>query len=166
MCLSHLIYTVRPCLIHTCHAAPVPSPTMSFFSRPRHSTSVERRPVYYLLALGFFRLPRGVPRSCYHTHTNLRCRWPVWNQTPCAWTRKRVVAAHYKKDDLLHCWISSSDISGYHADIHVEHGTVGRGQGRGAASRAWINAQHGRGTAWKWHGRGMGTACCVWIGLQ
>jgi hypothetical protein len=23
LCLSHLIYTVRPCLIHTCHAAPV-----------------------------------------------------------------------------------------------------------------------------------------------
>jgi len=24
MCLSHLIYTVRPFLIHTCHAAPIP----------------------------------------------------------------------------------------------------------------------------------------------
>ena len=24
MCLSHLIYTVRPCLIHTCHAALMP----------------------------------------------------------------------------------------------------------------------------------------------
>ena len=24
MCLCHLIYTVRPCLIHTCHAAPMP----------------------------------------------------------------------------------------------------------------------------------------------
>jgi hypothetical protein len=24
MCLSHLIYTVRPCLIHTCHAMPLP----------------------------------------------------------------------------------------------------------------------------------------------
>ena len=24
MCLSHLTYTVRPCLIHTCHAAPMP----------------------------------------------------------------------------------------------------------------------------------------------
>ena len=24
MCLSHLIYTVRPCLIHTCHTAPMP----------------------------------------------------------------------------------------------------------------------------------------------
>jgi hypothetical protein len=43
MCLSHLIYTVRPCLIHTCHAMPCPchAPTMPFFSRPRHSTVVE-----------------------------------------------------------------------------------------------------------------------------
>ena len=24
MCLSHLIYTARSCLIHTCHAAPMP----------------------------------------------------------------------------------------------------------------------------------------------
>ena len=24
MCLSHLIYIVRPCLIHTCHAMPMP----------------------------------------------------------------------------------------------------------------------------------------------
>jgi len=44
-----------------------------------------------------------------------------------------VVAAHYKKDHLLHCWISSSDISGYHGDIHKGHGTVGAVQGRGMA---------------------------------
>ena len=24
MCLSHFIYTVRPCVINTCHAAPMP----------------------------------------------------------------------------------------------------------------------------------------------
>ena len=36
--------------------------TMPFFSRPRHSTSVERRPVGYLPVFGFFRLPLGVPR--------------------------------------------------------------------------------------------------------
>jgi hypothetical protein len=36
--------------------------TMPFFSRPRHSTAVERRTVGYLPAFGFFRLPRGVPR--------------------------------------------------------------------------------------------------------
>jgi hypothetical protein len=40
-----------------CHAL-----TMPFFLRPRHSTAVERRPVGYLPAFGFFRLPRGVPR--------------------------------------------------------------------------------------------------------
>jgi hypothetical protein len=42
---------------HPCHAL-----TMPFFSRPRHSTAVERRPVGYLPAFGFFRLSRGVPR--------------------------------------------------------------------------------------------------------
>ena len=40
-----------------------------------------------------------------------------------------MVAAHYKKDDLL----PSSDISGYHADFHEGHGTVVAGQGRGMA---------------------------------
>jgi len=44
-------------------------------------------------------------------------------------TRKRVVAAHYKKDDLL----PSSDISGYHADLHEGHGIVRAGQGHGMA---------------------------------
>ena len=56
----HLIYTVQPCLIHTCHAMPRPchALTMPFFSRPRHSTAIKRRPVGYLPAFGFFRLPR------------------------------------------------------------------------------------------------------------
>ena len=41
-----------------------------------------------------------------------------------------------KKDDQLHCWTSSSDISGYHADIHEGHGTVGAGPGRGMLSES------------------------------
>jgi len=44
-----------------------------------------------------------------------------------------VVAAHYKKDDLLKCWTSSSDISGYHAGFHEGHGTVGAWQGHNMA---------------------------------
>jgi len=48
-----------------------------------------------------------------------------------------VVVAHYKKDDLLNCWTSSSDISGYHAGFHKGYGTVGAGQGH---DMAW--AQH------------------------
>jgi hypothetical protein len=41
---------------------PCPAPTMPFFSRPRHRTAVERRPVGERPAFGFFRPPRGVPR--------------------------------------------------------------------------------------------------------
>jgi hypothetical protein len=45
--------------------------TMPFFSRPRHSTAVDRRPVGYLPAFVFFRLPREVPRrllsEAYHS---------------------------------------------------------------------------------------------------
>jgi len=59
-----------------------------------------------------------------------------------SWTRKRGLAAHYKKDDMLNCWTSSLDISGYHVDFHEGHGTVGARQGRGMA----------------WQGNGMGTA--------
>jgi hypothetical protein len=60
-----------------------------------------------------------------------------------------VVAAHYKKDALLNCWTSSSDISGYHADFHEGHGTIGAGQGRGMTCVNYRKA---------WQGNGMGTA--------
>jgi hypothetical protein len=83
-----------------------------------------------------------------------------------SWPRKRVVAAHYKKDDLLHCWTSSSDIFGYYANFHEGHGTIGAGHGRG---RAWARQgmcelmqcmageRHGNGmgAAWVRHGHGM-----------
>jgi len=64
-----------------------------------------------------------------------------------------VVATHYKKDDVLNCWTSSSDISGYYADFHEGHGTVGAGQGNGMAC---VNKRHGM--AGERHGHGMGTA--------
>ena len=107
MCLSHLIYTVRPCQIHTCHAAPVPSPTMPFFSRPRHSMAVEKEPVDYLPAFGFFRLSRGVPRNYYRRLPISDAGGQCETKHRLSWTRKSVVAGHYKKDDLLHCWTSS-----------------------------------------------------------
>jgi hypothetical protein len=73
-CPSHLIYTVRPCLIDTCHAT-----TMQFLKRLLKTTAqrgmgvtyhgmcelasaVQRRHVGDLPAVGFFRLPRGVSR--------------------------------------------------------------------------------------------------------
>ena len=138
MCLSHLIYTVWPCLFHTCHAAPMP-----FFSRPRHSTAVESGHVDYLLAFGFLRLPRGVPRSSNQMHTNLRCRWPVWNQTPFVMDEEK------SGSSTLAVRIFPAAMRTFTKDTALWE------QGRGAAWHVRINARHGRGTA-----------CYVWIGLN
>jgi len=139
----------------------MPSQTTPFFSRPRHSTAVQRGPVGYLLSFGFFGLPREVPRSCYQTHTNLRRRWPVWNQTPFAWTRKSVVAAHYKKDNLLHCWTKQF---GYFR-LPCGHSRRTRHcRSRAGARHSMCELTHGM--AEERHGRGMGTTCYVWIGLS
>jgi len=132
MFLSHLIYTVRPCLIHTCHAMPMPRPchalNMPFFSRTRHSTAVECRPVGCLPTFGFFRLPRGVPRRL------LTEAYQSYAQRSIPTTVKTCSSSLQKRPSVKNnCWTSSSDISGYHADFHVGHGTVGAWQGRGMA---------------------------------
>jgi len=105
------------------HAMPRPchALTMPFFSKPRHSTAVERRPVGYLPAFGFFRQPRGVPRRL------LSEAYQTSSQRSIPTTTKSGSSTLQKKDDLLNCWTSSSDISGYHADFHEGHGTVGVG---------------------------------------
>jgi hypothetical protein len=46
MCLSHLIYTVRPCLIHICHAAPMPCSDHAVLLKiklERHSKTLSAR---------------------------------------------------------------------------------------------------------------------------
>ena len=136
VCLSHLIYTVRPCLIHTWHSMPMPRPchalTIPFFSRPRHSTAVERRAVGYLPAFGFFRLPRGVPRR-------LLSEAYQSSSQPSIPTTVKSGSSTLQKDDMLNCWTSSSDISDYHADFHEGHGTVGAGQGHGMGAACCVN---------------------------
>ena len=117
-------------------AMPCPyyAPTMPFCSRSRHSTSVERRPAGYLPAFGFFRLSRGVTRRLLSdTYQSQMQVASVKPNTVCHGRGTRQVAVHYKKDDLLHCWTSSSDMSGYHACFHEGHGTIGAGQGHGMA---------------------------------
>jgi len=81
--------------------------------------------------------------GCYQKHTNLRCRWPVWNQTTFVIDQEKSGSSTLLKDNLLNCWTSSSDISGYHSEFHERQGTIGAWQG------------HGRGTAWERHRHGM-----------
>ena len=52
------------------------------------------------------------------THTNLRCRWPVWSQTPFVMEEGKSGSSTQQKRRSVTLWTSSSDISGHHADIH------------------------------------------------
>jgi hypothetical protein len=114
--------------------------TMPFFSRPRHSTAVERRPVGYRPAFGFFWLPRGVPRRLLSEAYQSPSQWsiPTTVKSGSSTLQKRPAVRvfpaamwTFTKDTALSEW------------------------GRGAAWHVWINARNGRGTAWAQHGHGM-----------
>ena len=63
-----------------------------------------------------------------------------------SWTRKRVVATHYKKDTVgLAVRIFPATMRTFTKDKALSE------QGRGAAWHVWINARHGRGKAWARH---------------
>jgi hypothetical protein len=128
-----------------CHALTVP-----FFSRPWHSTVVKRRPVGYLPAFGFFRLPHGVPWRLLSEAYQSSSQWSIH-------TTVKSGSSTLQKGRSVNCWTSSSDISGYHADFHEGHGTVGAGQGRGMT----------RGTAWARHAMcesALNAHPYIWVG--
>ena len=176
-CLSHLIYTVRPCLIHF---------TIWFtqcgrvwftlaVTRPCHPRPCHSSQAHDIAWPSRKSLWTNCPRSAssgYHAefHEVVIRRIPISDaggqcdtKHRLSWTRKRVVAAHYKKADLLHCWTCSriflATMRTFTKDMTLSE------QGRGAAWHVWINAQRGRETAWERHGRSMGVVCYVWIGL-
>jgi hypothetical protein len=126
MCLSHLIYTVRPCLIHTCHAAPVPCSDHAGLLKATAQHGRQET------ACGLPARVRLLPATTRNSTKIVIRSMPILLNDPYL-RLERVLAAHYRKDDLLNCWASSSDISGYHADFHEGHGTVGAWQGRGMA---------------------------------
>ena len=135
MCQSNLIYTARLCLIHVCHAAPMPCSDHAVLLKATAQHGSRET------ACGLPVRVRLLPATTRSSTKVVIIRIPISDaggqcdtKHRLSWTRKRVVAAHYKKDDLLHCWTSNSDISDYHADFHEGHGTtVGAGQGRGMA---------------------------------
>ena len=128
MCLSHLIYTVRSCLIHTCSAAPMPCSDHAVLLKAtaqdgRRETACGRLTCVRLLP-ATTRSSTKVIRSIPISDAGGQCE----TKQRLSWTRKRVVAAHYKKKyAVLNCWTSSSDISGYHADFHEGHRTAWQG---------------------------------------
>jgi hypothetical protein len=89
-CLSHVIYTVRPCLIHTCHSMPVPCSDHAVLQG--HGTARPSRDGLWATC------PRSASsgyhaefhEDCYQKHTSPPHNDPYLR----LW---RVVAAHHKK---------------------------------------------------------------------
>jgi hypothetical protein len=134
MCLSHLIYTVRPCLRHTCHAMPMPCSDHAVLLNATAQHSPRETACGLIVRVRL--LPattRSFAKVVIRSITILDAGGQCEAKQRLSRMRKRVVTAHYKKDNLFNCWTSSSDISGYHADFHEGHGTIGAWQGRGMA---------------------------------
>ena len=98
MCLSHLIYTVRPCLIHTCRAAPMPCFDYAFLLKA--TAQHDRRETACGLPARV-RLLQAITRSSTEvvirririSEAGGQCE----TKYRLSWTRKGAVAAHYKK---------------------------------------------------------------------
>ena len=142
MCLSHFIYTVRPCLIHPCHAAPMPSPTMPFFSRPRHSTTVERLLARVRLLPATTRSSTKLLSDAYQSQMQVASVKP---NTVCMDEEKSGSSTLQKRLSRTSSRIFPATIQTFTKDTALSE------QGRGAAWHVWINARHGRGTAWARH---------------
>jgi hypothetical protein len=150
MCLSHLIYTVRPCLIHTCHAMPMSCSDHAVFLKA--TAQHGRRET----ACGLPARVRLIPATTRSSAKVVIRRIPISDaggqcetKQRLSWTRKTVVAAHYKKDDLLHCGLA---VRMFPATMRTfTKDTALSEQGRGVAWHMCINARHGMGTAWAQH---------------
>jgi len=125
---------VRPCFIHTCHAMLTQcsdhAVLLKTIARHVRRETACGLPARVRLLLATTRsstkfVVRSIPISDAGGHCETKQHLSGMS--------KRVVAAHYKKDDLLNCWTSSSDISGYHVDFHEGHSTIEARQGRGMA---------------------------------
>jgi len=80
MYLFLLIYTVRPCLIDTCHAMPMPcSDHAVLLKATAHPSRDGLWAACPHSASSGYHVEFHV--GCYQKHTILRCRWSVWNQT-------------------------------------------------------------------------------------
>ena len=147
-----------PCLIHTCHAKPTPCYDHAVLLKAtaqqvRRETACGLPARVRLLPATTRCFTKVVTRSISISDASGQCE----NKQRWSWTRKRVAAAHYKKDDLSNCWLA---VRIFPATMRTfTKDTALSEHGRGAAWHVWIN-----GIAWQ--GNDMGTACYVWIGLK
>ena len=153
MCLSHLIYTVRPCLIHSCHAMLRPCR-----SSQGHSTA---RP---------FPCRAGAVTLACRAAKCLECVFPIWfTQCGRVWftvampcsdhaVLLKVTAQHGRLlTAVLYCSLEKNGMVG-----------AWHGHGMETVNQTWPHCVNQMG---KTHSKplaaqhGRGTACYVWISL-
>jgi hypothetical protein len=154
MCLSHLIYTVRPYLIHTCHAAPMPCSDHAVLLKAtaqdgRPETACGRPARVRLLPATTRSSAKVVIRSIPISDAGGQCE----TKQRLSWARKRVLAAHYKKK--LSVKLLDQKFGYFRLPCGLSQRT------RHCRSRA--GARHGmceltKGMAGERHGNGMGAA--------
>jgi hypothetical protein len=98
MCLSHLIYKVRPYLIHTGHAAPLPCSDHAVLLKAmaqdgRRETTCGRPARFRILPATARSSTKVVIKSIPLSDAGGQCE----TKQSLSWARKRVLAAHYKE---------------------------------------------------------------------
>ena len=74
-------------------------------------------------------ITRSSTKVCYQTHTNLRCRWPVWNHTPFVMDEEKSGSSPLQKKTI--CYTVGLAVRIFPATMRTfTKDTVGAGQGR------------------------------------
>ena len=142
----------RPCLIHTCHAMPMPCSDHAVL--PKATAQYVRRKTACGLPARVRLLPattrsstKVVTRSIPISDAGGQCETKqCWS-----WTRKRVLAAHYKKRRSVK--LLEYQFGYFRLPCGLSRRTWSMAGARHGMCE--LTARHGRGTAWARHGHGM-----------
>jgi len=134
--LCHAHAMLRPCRSSQGHGTAHPSRDGLWATCPRSASSGYHAEFH---------------KGCNQTHTNLRCRWPVWNQTPFVMDEEKSGSSTLQKKKAI-CYTVGLAVRIFPATMRTfTKDTALSEQGWDAAWHVWINARHGRGTEWARH---------------
>jgi len=143
MYLSHFVFTVWPCLIHICHAMPMPCSNYAVLVKATaqhicQETACGLPARVRLLPATMWSSLKIVIRSIPISDAGGQCE----TKQRLSWTRKSVVAACYKK--MIHQTVGLA--------VQIFPATTW------TSTKDTALSEHGRGMAWTGHRRGMAWA--------
>ena len=149
MCPSHLIYTVRPCLIHTCHAALMPCYNQAVLLKATAQHGRRETACGLPVRVRLLPAPRGVPRR-------------LSSEAYQSSSQRSIPTTVKSGSNTLQKGRSVKLLDQQFGCFRLPRGLSRRTRHSRSRAGAW----HGvceltHGMAGERHGRGMGTACYV-----